>query len=130
MKRKEFIKNISLAGVGITLAPTIVIAAKPAIKTYTLPKASIHVPHGNFASIDSRIVEIRALNMKCSVQLFMRNGINPCYDDLKVFSFQSDGQWMSIAITRAGNRTVSGSISGIEVNIESFDSDSFTVAKA
>ena len=129
MKRKEFIRNVSFIGAGLGLAPWNLVTGEPSIQTFRLPAAAVHIPHGNFASSELKKLTISEFDLECSVQLFMRNGISPCEDDLKVFSFQSAEEWMCISLTRVGESVKRGDIRGMEVHIDSFDSPVFSMRK-
>jgi hypothetical protein len=114
MKRKQFIRNISLLGAGITLAPAGLLSAKRAIKTYTLPEATVHIPHGNFANATIKHVVIPELDVAISVQQFMRNGINVSEQDVSVYTFFSKNEVVNICFTEDEVHT-SGEIRGLEL---------------
>lgn len=129
MKRHEFIQKISFLGVGLSVTPWKLISAKPSIQTFTLPKPAIHIPHGNFATTELDKLVIPELNLECTVQQFMRNGIEQSDADLKVFSIQSNHEWITIAITRDGQVIKKGKISGMKVSIDSFDDPFLSISK-
>jgi len=129
MKRKAFIQKFSFVGVGLSLTPWKLLAAKPSIQTFTLPKATIHIPHGNFAATQLETLHIPEFGLNCTVQQFMRNGIEPNDDDLKVFSFQRKQEWLSISITRNGQAISDGKLSGLNVSVGSFDDSFFSISK-
>ncbi len=129
MNRKEFIKNISLVGLGVSLTPTRLFASNSPTKSYRLPKPTVHIPHGNFDALEIEKLTIPELNIECTVQQFMRNGISECDDDLTVFTFVSGNEQQSICITRDGNRFTDGNISHLTVSVNSFDSAYFSIEK-
>ncbi len=114
MKRKEFIRNISLVGVGISLAPTRLFG-NSAKTTIQLPQASIHVPHGNFANTELEKVLVPELGISISVQRFMRNGIVESENDLTVYTFEKDSE--TLLISQQNSEIASnGSITGVSLN--------------
>lgn len=126
MNRKDFIRNISLVGAGISLAPTRLFASNKASKHYLLPKPTVHIPHGNFHATAIEKLEIPELELACTVQRFMRNGISENADDLTVFSFTSENEQLHICITRSGDRFIDGSISRFNIRVNDFDSTHFS----
>lgn len=111
MNRKEFIRNISLVGVGVFLAPTRLLASSKEF-TVQLPLATVHVPHGNFAQAPFQRVSIPELNLAVSVQHFMRNGIASTPNDISVFTFQKKDDILNVCFDDEGCHTF-GSISGL-----------------
>ena len=114
MKRKEFIRNISLLRAGITLAPAGLLSAKRAIRTYALPEATVHIPHGNFANATIEHVVIPELDVAISVQQFMRNGINASQQDVSVYTFFRKNEVVNICFTGDDVHT-SGEFRGLEL---------------
>lgn len=129
MNRKEFIRNISLVGAGISLAPTRLFASNRLWSSYSLPEPTVHIPHGNFHASAIEKLTIREMELECTVQQFMRNGITESADDLMVFTFVSGSEHRTICITRNGTRTADGNISGLKVSVNSFNSTHFSIRK-
>lgn len=111
MKRKEFIRNISLIGACISLAPTRLFASSSNSKI-ALPSATTHIPHGNFADANTERIQILELNIEVSVQRFMRNGITDCRDDLTVYTIERGSEMVLISSNESGV-IVTGSIEGL-----------------
>ena len=126
MKRKAFLQKMTLVGVGLGLAP-IRLFSNAAIKTYALPKAAVHIPHGNFATAELDKLIIPEFGLQCTVQQFMRNGIEPCDEDMKVFSIQRKDEYMNICLTRSGTVISDGRLEGIQIGLNSFHDEYFTV---
>lgn len=118
MKRKEFIRNISLVGVGVTLTPVSSLFGNHGVKTYALPEPTIHIPHGNFSSSELKKLTIPELSLDCTVELFLRDGITEKSDDLSVYSFHRSEQLLQVGITRAGDAFLEGNIDGFEIDVE------------
>ncbi len=129
MKRHEFIQKISFLGVGLSLTPWKLLSAKPPIQKFTLPRPAIHIPHGNFAATELDKLVLPELNLECTVQQFMLNGIEPNDADLKVFSIQSNQEWITIAITRRNQVIEKGKISGLKLSVDSFDDPFLSISK-
>jgi len=117
MKRTEFIQNIGLLGVGFTLIPWKFVSANSTVRVYALPKPAVHIPHGNFASSELEKLFLPDLNLECTVQQFMRNGIEQNENDLTVYSFKRDDEILTIGFTRSGKTTFDGNISGLKQNL-------------
>lgn len=100
-------------GAGLSLAPWNFTTSKPSIQTLTLPKATIHIPHGNFAAaaIDSRYIP--ELDVEISVQRFMRNGIVASQQDVSVYTFTRQEETLNLCY-RDGEWHTSGEISGVK----------------
>jgi hypothetical protein len=113
MKRKEFIRNISLVGVGISLAPTQLFGSTN--QTFQLPEAAIHVPHGNFAETKPELILIKEMGIEVSVQHFMRNGIGRSQKDISVFTFYRKKEVLNVCFDAEGCHT-SGEIGGFKLN--------------
>lgn len=111
MKRKEFIRNISLVGGGISLAPTRLFAFSDQSRI-ALPNYAVHIPHGNFANTNLERIRIAELDVEVSVQHFMRNGITDCRDDLTVYTIER-GSEMALISTNESGVIVTGSIEGL-----------------
>jgi hypothetical protein len=129
MKRKDFIQRISFLGVGLSLAPWKLVSAKSSIQIFALPNATVHIPHGNFAASESEKLTISEFNLECAVQQFMRNGIEPNDDDLKIVTFQSGQEWMSISITRNGQTASESQLSGLKITVNSFGDSTFSIVR-
>ena len=129
MKRKEFIRNMSLIGVGLGLAPWKLATANPSIQKFRLPPASVHIPHGNFASSQLEKLTISEINLECSVQLFLRNGIETCESDLIVCSFQRGDEILLVSYTESGESSVEGKIEGLKIALEPLNREHFTVTE-
>ena len=119
MKRKQFIQKFSLLGVGLGLTPWRLVSANSSTNVYQLPEPTVHIPHGNFASSEVEKAFFSDLNLECSVEQFMRNGIEPSQDDLTVYSFKKGDEMLNIGFTRSGKETTEGSISGLDLRIDS-----------
>ena len=115
MKRKDFIQKIGFLGVGLSLIHWKLLSAKTTIRTFTLPQAAIHIPHGNFAATEVEKLMIPEFNLQCTVQQFMHNGISTSNNDLTVYSFQSDKEVLNVSFTRNGQRLSHGHISGLQL---------------
>lgn len=109
MNRLEFIRNISLTGVGISLTPTRLFADSKHT-TVQLPQPAIHLPHGNFAATQLESIHIPELELSISVQHFMRNGLGRCEKDLTVFTLTRNDE-----VAVMGSDTVSGFIGGLNI---------------
>ncbi|MBI1287974.1 MAG: hypothetical protein GC178_10380 [Flavobacteriales bacterium] len=112
MNRKEFIRNISLAGVGISLVPAQLLASQHA-SSVRLPKAVFHVPHGNFANAIIERVQIPEMDVEVSVQHFMRNGIEATEKDISVFTFYREKETLNVCFDNEGCH-FSGEINDLE----------------
>lgn len=113
MKRKEFIRNISLVGAGISLAPTSLFASSK--QRIQLPEAVLHIPHGNFASQNLERILIDEMAVEVSVQHFMRNGIGRSQKDISVFTFYRKNEVLNVCFDEGGCHT-SGEIGGFKLN--------------
>lgn len=122
----EFIRNISLVGVGISLAPTQLFAFSDQSRI-ALPNHAVHIPHGNFANTNLERIRIAELDVEVSVQRFMRNGITDCRDDLTVYTIER-GSEMALISTNESGVIVTGSIEGL--CIEKSDSSFFLSTKS
>ncbi|MGB0367958.1 MAG: hypothetical protein ACPGU4_10175 [Flavobacteriales bacterium] len=107
---------MSLTGAGIALAPWKLATAESSIQRFRLPPASVHIPHGNFAASETETHHIQEFDLKCSVQHFMRNGIEPNENDLTVFSLSRENETLLISSTKRGY-SVLGEINGIVTEI-------------
>lgn len=123
MKRNEFIRNISLLGVGLSLTPTRLFALSDHSRI-ALPNQAVHIPHGNFANTDIERIRIAELDVEVSVQRFMRNGITDCRDDIVIYTIERGSEMALISSNEAGI-VVTGFIKGL--CIEKSDS-SFTLS--
>ena len=130
MKRKDFIQKIGFVGVGLGLTPWKLLSATSSTQRFVLPQPTVHIPHGNFAAAEVAKLKISEFDLECSVHQFMRNGIKPSNDDLKIHSFQRSNEFLFLSITRDGKVTTEGGIEGLRINIDSFVSSSFTVSKS
>ena len=130
MRRKVFIRNMSFIGAGLSLAPWNLATANSSIQRFRLPPASVHIPHGNFATAEIEKLTISEFDLECSTQVFMRNGIEQCDDDLTICSFQRADELLTVCFTANGKPLTQGQIKGLEVGIHALDRDSFTVRKA
>jgi hypothetical protein len=101
MKRKEFIRNISLVGVGTSLAPTQLFAFSDKSRI-ALPNHAVHIPHGNFANTNLERIRIAELDVEVSVQHFMRTGIETDQKDISVFTFHKNGQLLTVCFDNDG----------------------------
>ena len=113
MKRKEFIRNISLVGVGISLAPTELFGSSK--QRIQLPEAALHIPHGNFAHLNLERILIEEMEVEVSVQHFMRNGIGRSQKDISVFTFYRKKEVLNVCFDAEGCHT-SGEIGGFKLN--------------
>lgn len=113
MKRKEFIRNIVLLGTGMALMPFRNVLGKSALKRYHLPDPMTHVPHGNFAARAAEFIHIQELSVNLSVERYMRNGIDPCAQDISVYSFRKQDDVLT-ACYQNGKWHISGALSGLE----------------
>ncbi len=129
MNRKAFIQKISFVGVGLSLTPWKLASGKPPIQTFALPRATVHIPHGNFAAADLEKLTVREFDLACTVQQFMRNGIEPNSDDLKVFSFDSGQEQFTICLTRNGMSFSEGEFSSLKISVDSFDDSYFSISE-
>lgn len=115
MKRKEFIRNISLAGAGISLAPTSLFASSRNSQI-ALPRAITHIPHGNFAEANIDRIRIDELDIEVSVQHFMRTGIEAGQNDISVFTFHKNEQLLTVCFDHDGCHH-SGELAGLKTSI-------------
>lgn len=129
MNRKSFIHKIGFVGVGLSLTPCKLLSAKPTNQKFTLPKAAIHIPHGNFAATELEKLIIPELNLECSVQQFLRNGIEQNDADLNVFLIQRKHEWVNISFTRIGQKLQQGKISGLKLTVDSFNDPFLSISK-
>ena len=118
MKRKDFIQKLTLVGVGFGLTPTSAFALHGSVRSYRLPRATIHIPHGNFATSQQEKLIIPECGIECQVQQFMRNGIEASKDDLTVYSFSCNGQFLNMGQTRDGVSFSNGHIDGLRLAFE------------
>ena len=112
MKRKEFIRNISLVGVGISLAP-IRLFASPSNAQIALPSATTHIPHGNFADANTERIQIPELDIEVSVQHFMRTGIEIDQKDVSVITFWRNQEVLNVCFDKSSCH-FSGQIPGLK----------------
>ena len=113
MKRKEFIRNISLVGAAISLAPTSLFALSK--RGIELPEPAVHIPHGNFADLKLNRILIKEMEVEISVQHFMRNGIGTSQKDISVFTFHRKKEVLNMCFDEEGCHT-SGEISGFQLS--------------
>ncbi len=116
MKRKDFMRNMSYIGVGLSLAPWKLATSKPSIQRFRLPPASVHIPHGNFASTIPAITRIDKMDLDISIQVFMKNGIKQTNDDLTVYSFKKEFEILNVSFIK-GIYSKHGGIRGINSSI-------------
>ena len=113
MNRKEFVRNISLLGVGISLTPLAFAKHTKLVAQYNLPAVSVHIPHGNFAASELVVLRISEMNIEVSIQKFMKNGITDSVEDLTVYTFYRKSEMLSISAI--GNKLSSlGQIQGLK----------------
>ncbi|MCF8276244.1 MAG: hypothetical protein K9J17_05860 [Flavobacteriales bacterium] len=129
MKRNTFIQKISFLGVGFSLAPRKLLSADLTGKTFALPKPVIHIPHGNFATMELEKLIIPEYGLECSVQHFMRNGIESSAHDLTVSSFRRGDQFLFISCTSDGKMHTEGEITGLSIEVTSPDCQFFTLSE-
>lgn len=129
MNRNGFIKRLVLVGASLALAPIRIFASKATTKTFQLPNATIHIPHGNFATAEVEQLSIAELGLECSVQQFMRNGINLSKDDMKLYSFTRNDETLVLSTTRNGNTSTIGKINGLNISVNSFDDQHFSIRR-
>lgn len=115
MKRLEFLRNMSLIGAGLALAPIRLFSKNSNVRSYRLPKATVHIPHGNFAASENELLTISELEIQLSVERFMRNGIEECGDDLLVVSISRANESIMVCFS-ANQSEVSGTIRGLDLN--------------
>lgn len=125
MNRKEFLQKLGFLGVGLTLAPSNLYSSNSSTRTFKLPEPQIHIPHGNFGATQTKTLYIKDLNVSCSVESFMRNGIAPDNLDVEIYHFQKGTELLTISIARNGNRTVIGKIDNMQIHINSFGTKHF-----
>lgn len=113
MKRKEFIRNISLVGAGISLAPTSLFASSK--QRIQLPEAALHIPHGNFAATKLDRILINEMGIEVSVQHFMRNGIGSGQQDISVFTFHRKDEVVNVCFDNEECHS-SGELSGFQLS--------------
>jgi hypothetical protein len=118
MNRKAFIQSFGLMGVGLALAPIRLFGARPTMKSYQLPKPTVHILHGNFAANELEKLTIPEVGLECTVQQFMRNGISESADDLTVYSFRSGNELLNVSFTRSGKEFSNGKISGLQLKFD------------
>ena len=97
MNRKEFVRNISLLGVGISLTPLAFSKQTKLAAQYNLPAASVHIPHGNFASSGLIVLHVSEMNIEVTIQKFMKNGITDSEEDLTVYTFHRKNEMLSVS---------------------------------
>ena len=114
MKRKQFIRNISLVGAGIGLAPTALFGSSHSSRI-ALPTAAVHIPHGNFATVNCSPVEISEMNLAVSVQKFLKDGITKSEYDLTVYTFKGKNEVLNVGLNSKGCWH-SGSLKGVELS--------------
>lgn len=105
---------MALVGVGLGLAPTALFAANTSVKTYSLPKAVVHIPHGNFATSKPEVLHIPQANMQLTAETFMRNGIAISEQDLQLYTFKKNNEVLQLCESADGLAT-SGQIDGWQV---------------
>ena len=113
MNRKEFVRNISLLGVGISLTPLAFAKQTKLAAQYNLPAVSVHIPHGNFAASELVVLRVSEMNIEVSIQKFMKNGITDSEEDLTVYTFHRKNEMLSVSAI--GNELSSmGAIQGLK----------------
>lgn len=120
---------MSLVGAVLSLAPWKLTAAKSSIQRLRLPPACIHIPHGNFAAAEIEKLAIPEFDLECTVQVFMRNGIDTKDSDLKVLTCQRGEEFLHISITRKGEVSTDGQLDGVSIDIDSFEATHFAISK-
>jgi hypothetical protein len=118
MRRKDFIRNMSFIGAGLSLAPWNLATANSSIQRFRLPPASVHIPHGNFAANQLETLSISELDMECSVQHFMRNGIDKSTNDLIVYTFSKEDEILNLGFCQ-NTWSVDGEIEGLKLSTSS-----------
>jgi len=128
MNRKHFIRNLSFIGAGLSLAPLKLVTAKPSIQRFRLPPASVHIPHGNFATTNLESLFIPEMDIEITVQHFMKNGIESSHQDLTVYNITRGEESLNVGLSN-DSPVVVGGIRGIQTQLEdtqvSFDSNNF-----
>jgi hypothetical protein len=118
VNRKTFIRSFGLVGAGLAFAPTGLFGEESSTRSYRLPPPTVHIPHGNFATNELEKLTIPEMGLECTVQQFMRNGIEPSTDDLTVYSFRSEEEWLNVSFTRSGKEFSIGNISGLKLKFD------------
>lgn len=120
---------MSLIGAGLGLAPWKLVSANQSTKTFALPNPVIHIPHGNFAATELEKLIIPEYGLECSVQHFMRNGIESSAQDITVSSFRRGSQFLFISFTSDGTMNTEGEITGLNIKVASADCRFFTLTE-
>jgi hypothetical protein len=111
VKRLTFIRNISLAGAAAMLAPTML--ATSSEKRIRLDQ-NVHVPHGNFFETEKNWVAVEEMDIECSMDQYLRNGVNAHVLDLQVLKIRRGNEVLLISSGKAGIRSI-GSIAGLDL---------------
>jgi hypothetical protein len=114
MKRLEFVRNISLIGAGLSLAPINLFANNSKCIQYRLPEPVVHIPHGNFYAEDKNELLIPEVGLIVTVERFMKHGIEASSDDLTVFTLVKGRETLNLAFRKQGS-TSCGTIKSLEV---------------
>tara|TARA_R110000868_G_scaffold140638_8_gene356482 strand:- start:385 stop:747 length:363 start_codon:yes stop_codon:yes gene_type:complete len=117
---------MSFIGAGLSLAPWKLATAESSIQTFRLPPASVHILHGNFATTEIEKLTIPEFDLECSVQVFMRNGIAPCDDDMTICTFQQGDETLHISYLKNSESMAEGGIKGLQLTLSS-DLESFSI---
>lgn len=108
---------MSIIGAGFTLTPWKLVGAETSIQRFRLPPASIHIPHGNFASEEVQKLYISEMNLSISSQIFLKHGIQASKEDLEVFTIQRNNEFLNVSI--CGNEVMqNGQINDLKCSIE------------
>lgn len=105
-----------LIGAGFTLTPWKLVGAESSIQRFRLPPASVHIPHGNFASEEVQKLYISEMNVSISSQIFMKNGIESSENDLSIYTIKSGNEVVIITPTDEYSSTA-GDIQNLSVRI-------------
>ena len=117
MNRKNFIRNMSIIGVSVSLSPWKLVGAESSIQRFRLPPASVHIPHGNFATNKTEQLLIPELNLSVTCQVFMKHGICSSTDDLKITTIQRGKQILNVSLSNNVLESA-GNIEGVELILE------------
>lgn len=98
-----------MAGAAAMLAPAILVSASE--KRIRLNQ-NVHVPHGNFFETEKNWVAVEEMDIECSMDQYLRNGVDAHELDLQVLKIRRGNEVLLISSGKAGIQST-GSIAGL-----------------
>lgn len=98
-----------MAGAAAMLAPSMLVSASE--KRIRLDQ-NVHVPHANFFETEEKWVAVEEMDIECSMEQYLRNGVDAHELDLRVLKIRRGNEVLLISFGKAGIQST-GSIAGL-----------------